>query len=67
MDLMVGAEPRDPGGERNEEKLRPLPEPMIFISYRESGQDKSYSKCVYPGVCCGLPAAVEQYWKQIES
>lgn len=47
-------------------KLRPMPEPMIFISYRESRQDKSYSECVYPGVWCSLPAAVEQYWKQIE-
>ena len=48
MDLMVGAEPRDPGGERNEEKLRPLPEPMIFIGYREREQDKSYKRVCLP-------------------
>lgn len=40
MDLMVCAETRDPGGERNEEKARPLPEPMIFIGQREqTGQE----------------------------
>lgn len=45
----------------NEDKYRPPQRPMIFTGSTERQRANRTRACVYPGVCCSWPAAVEQF------